>query len=113
MDQRFTPIPVGKVLPPPTHAVASLLEPAVLTLSTPSLLAEVNDGLALRVCRQQTTARDVLLVQALAARLVTASAAHARATNREPLEGMLLVDIPNELNACAPALSFDRFRRAA
>jgi hypothetical protein len=94
------------------HAVA-LLQPPVLTLSTPALLAEVDAGLALRVCRRQTTARDVLLVQALAARLVTASAAHARAANREPLEGMLLVDIPNERDAIAPALSFDRFRRVA
>lgn len=93
--------------------VSAGAQPAVLTLTTPALLAEVNDGLALRVCRQQTTARDVLLVQALAARLLTASAAHARATNREPLEGMLLVEIPDERDAIAPALSFDRFRRVA
>lgn len=83
-------------------------QPAVIALSTPALLAEVNDGLALRVCRQQTTARDVLLVQSLTARLVAASAAHARATNREPLEGMLLVDIPDERTARAPTLTFAR-----
>lgn len=35
------------------------------------------------------------------------------AAGREPLEGMLLVGIPDERDACAPALSFDRFRRAA
>lgn len=111
MDARFAPIPVGKVLPPPTHAVASLLEPAVLTLSTRALLAEVSAGLALRVCRQQTTARDVLLVQAMEARLKTASVAPAR--NVEALDGMLLVDIPDERDAIAPLLSFDRFRRVS
>jgi hypothetical protein len=89
----FSPINVGKVLPPTTHAVASLLEPAVLTMPTPALLAEVNAGLALRVCRRETTARDVLLVQAMAARLVTASAQHAQATNREPLDGALWLDL--------------------
>ena len=88
-------------------------QPAVLTMSTPALLAEVNEGLALRVCRRQTTARDVLLVQALAARLTAASVAHARATNREALEGMLLVDIADEREAAAPALTFERARRAA
>jgi hypothetical protein len=68
--------------------------PAVLTMSTPALLAEVNaDGLALRVCRQQTTARDVLLVQAMYARLLSASVAHAQATNREPLDGALWLDL--------------------
>lgn len=70
-----------------------LHQAAVLTLSTPALLAEVDAGLALRVCRRQTTARDVLLVQSLAARLKTASVAHARATNREPLDGMLMLDL--------------------
>lgn len=89
----FSPINVGKVLPSPTHAVASLLEPAVLTLSTPALLAEVHDGLALRVCRRQTTARDVELVLSMAARLTTASVAHAKATNREPLDGALWLDL--------------------
>lgn len=86
-------------------------EPAVLTLPTAALLAEVASGLALRVCRQQTTARDVLLVQALAARLKTASAAPV--AGREALEGMLLVEIPDERDAVAPVLSFDRFRRVA
>lgn len=58
---------------------------AVLTMSTPALLAEVNNnGLALRVMRQHTTVRDVLLVQALAARLLTATVEHARATNDLP-----------------------------
>lgn len=94
------------------HAVQQH-QPAVLTLSTPALLAEVNAGLALRVCRRQTTARDVLLVQALATRLVAASAAHARATNREPLEGMLLIDIADERAARAPRAPALTFSRAA
>jgi len=75
---RFAPI-VSDVPDPraptrvvPTH-IAARAEPPVLTLPTPALLAEVHDGLALRVCRQQTTARDVLLVQALEARLRTAA----------------------------------------
>lgn len=58
---------------------ATPTEPAVLTLTTPALLAEVNDGLAQRVCRRLTTSRDVQLVQALAARLTAASVDHARA----------------------------------
>lgn len=74
------------------YAVAQA-QPAVLTLPTPALLAEANAGLALRVCRRETTQRDVLLVQALAARLTTASAEHARATNREPLDGPLWLDL--------------------
>lgn len=80
------------------HAV-DLAEPAVLSLTTPALLAEVESGLALRVCRRQTTARDVLLVRALAARLTAASAEHARATNREPLEGMLMLDVGAPIEA--------------
>lgn len=71
-------------------------EAAVLTLSTPALLAEVDDGLALRVCRRQTTARDVLLVQAMAARLQAATISHAlasRSLNREPLDGALWLDL--------------------
>lgn len=74
----------------------NLRELPVLQLTTPELLAEVDDGLALRVCRQQTTARDVLLVQCLAARLQTATISHALATrslNREPLDGMLMLDL--------------------
>lgn len=70
--------------------------PAVLTMSTPALLAEVNDGLAMRVMRQQTTVRDVLLVQALAARLQAATISHAlaaRSLNREPLDGALWLDV--------------------
>lgn len=74
------------------HAVG-LVQPAVLSLSTPALLAEVHDGLALRVCRRQTTARDVQLVQALAARLVTAVAAHAAATKPSPA-GTLWLPMP-------------------
>lgn len=69
---------------------------AVLTMSTPALLAEVEAGLAMRVCRQHTTGRDVLLVQALATRLQAATISHALATrslNREPLDGALGLDL--------------------
>lgn len=117
--QRFAPIrcplpdarmPVRELSPLVATRLAE--EPSPLLLSTPTLLAEV-DALCMRVVRCETRARDVLLVQTLAARLTTASAAHARATNREPLEGMLLVEIADERTARAPALSFDRFRRGA
>jgi hypothetical protein len=101
--QRFAPIRIE----PPAHPPARVLtpheacgiarpQPAVLTLSTSALLAEVEEGLAMRVCRQQTTARDVLLVQAMAARLQAATISHALATrslNREPLDGALWLDI--------------------
>lgn len=66
-----------------------LAESSPLTLSTPALLAEV-DALALRVVRCETRARDVLLVQSLAARLKTATAP----SNREPLDGMLRLECP-------------------
>jgi hypothetical protein len=117
MNERFAPIPVGKVAPAPTHIpapCASLLEPArsigsydgmadmgdhaitraeasPLLLSTPALIAEV-DALAMRIVRRETRARDVLLVQALAARLRTATTMAPR--NREPLEGMLRLECP-------------------
>lgn len=71
-------------------------QPAVLTMSTPALLAEVNAGLALRLMRQHTTVRDVLLVQALAARLQSATISHAlaaRSLNKEPLDGALWLDV--------------------
>lgn len=74
------------------YAVAQA-QPAVLAMSTPALLAEVNAGLALRVCRRQTTARDVLLVQSLAARLTTASVQHAKATCEARLDGALRLDL--------------------
>jgi hypothetical protein len=85
-------------------AMAEWAQPAVLTMSTPALLAEVDAGLALRVCRQQTTARDVLLVQALTARLQAATISHALATRKVRLgaperielepRGMLALDLP-------------------
>ena len=60
------------------YAVAQA-QTAVLTLPHRALLAEVDAGLALRVCRRETTARDVLLVQALTARLSSAVVALERA----------------------------------
>ena len=72
------------------YAIAQA-EASPLLLSTPLLLAEVDVGLALRVCRQQTTARDVLLVQALAARLKTATT--AQPVNREALDSALWLDL--------------------
>lgn len=115
-EQRFAPIrieppahPPARVLTPHEASGIARPQPAVLTLSTPALLAEVNAGLAMRVCRQQTTARDVLLVQAMAARLELAGAAPVR--GREVLEGMLLVDMPDESKARAPALTFERAER--
>lgn len=64
------------------YAAQQQHRPAVLTLPTSDLLAEVNDGLALRVARQHTTLRDVLLVQALTARLQAATIDHAKVTTK-------------------------------
>jgi hypothetical protein len=82
---------------------------AVLTMSTPALLAEVDDGLALRVCRRETTARDVLLMQAMSERL--RSMVMRPASNREALDGMLLIEIADESEARAPALTFNAIER--
>jgi hypothetical protein len=81
-------------------------EASPLLLSTPALLAEV-DTLALRIVRRETRARDVLLVQALAARLKTATAA-AQPTNREPLDGMLMLDIDEQPSDDAFALDLSK-----
>lgn len=132
MNDRFSPIAVGKVFPAPTHIPApraqrldvalalpcyegmddaadyaqTLVEVSPLLLSTPALLAEV-DALALRVARCETRARDVALVHQLAVRLRAASIA-APVRGREALEGMLLVDIADERDTAAPALTFAR-----
>ena len=112
--QRFAPIRIQSPGHPPVRrlpahlatTVSTRRDLSVIELGTPELLAEVDDGLALRVCRRQTTARDVLLVQALTDRLRTAPV-----RGREPLEGMLLIDIPDEREAAAPTLRFDGFER--
>lgn len=113
--QRFAPIRLADPAHPPVRRLpahlATTVSPrrdlSVIELGTPELLAEVDDGLALRVCRRQTTARDVLLVQALTDRLRTAPV-----RGREPLEGMLyLGDIPDERQAAAPVLRFDGLER--
>jgi hypothetical protein len=74
------------------HEASGVARPqvAVLALSTPALLAEADDDLVLRMCRRKTTSRDVLLVQALAARLKTAV---APVRGREALDGALWLDL--------------------
>lgn len=89
-------------------AYSESLQRSPLALTTHELTAE-SDGLAMRVLRRETTARDVSLVQALAARLRTM--VMRPATNREALEGMLLIDIPDESEARAPVLRFDGVER--
>lgn len=61
-----------------------------LALTTPELLSEV-DALSLRAARRETTSRDVMLVHALAARVRSLSMRPA--TNREPLDGALWLDL--------------------
>lgn len=112
MNDRFAPIQVGKVAPAPTHIPApqpqildaaraqpcyegmddmaehsrELAEATPLSLTTPALLVEV-DALCMRIVRRETRARDVLLVQAITARLRTFLIAPPR--NVEPLDGAL------------------------
>lgn len=110
--QRFTPIrcalpdelaPARELSPLVATRLAE--EPSPLLMTTPALLAEV-DTLTMRIVRRETRARDVLLVQTLATRLRCASLTPVR--GREVLEGMLLVDIADERDAAAPALTFSK-----
>lgn len=75
-------------------------------------LVEEANGLQSRMLSSSHTTRDFALVAAMTMRLQHASVSHARASNREALEGMLyLGDIPEERRTPAAALRFDGIER--
>lgn len=78
---------------------------------TTERLVEEAHGLQARMLAPAHTTRDFALVTAMTMRLQRASTAHALVTNREVLEGMLRLDIPDERDAHAPTLRFDGIDR--
>lgn len=73
---------------------------------TTERLVEEAHGLQARMLAPVHATRDFALVTAMTLRLQRASTAHALVTNREVLEGMLRLDIPDESAVAAPALHF-------
>lgn len=90
-------------------------------MSTPAIrlaLANARAAEALIVDHARNSC-DLAYLRGIAAKLSVAMDALQREISapvpagREVLEGMLLIDVPDERDTCAPALSFDRFRRVA
>lgn len=82
-----------------THAEqqrpANLID-TLVRLPTEQLVAEGN-ALSARMLGAIHTARDFAVVAALVQRVQQAGVEHAQATNREPLEGMLMLDFGQPL----------------
>lgn len=88
---------------PQAHPVNQIDE--FCKMSTDRLVEEAH-GLQARMLAPVHTTRDFALVAAMTMRLQRASVSHARVIGREPLEGMLQLDIPDESAVAAPVLHF-------